>query len=82
MEGVLGREEHAGPWAHSSMESVQCGVSGEWEEGSVCEERKEAGPDHIGRACRSWKEKLLFHSKQQELKKLPGTILSCLQTSE
>lgn len=80
MEGVLGREEHAGPQAYSSMESVQCGVRGNGKKG-VCEERKEAEPDHIGPVGHG-KKKLLFHSKQQELKKLPGTILSCLQTSE
>lgn len=44
--------------------------------------REERSRTRSHRACRSWKEKLLFHSKQQELKKLPGTILSCLQTSE
>lgn len=50
-------EEHGGcsrqggacwTWAHSITESVQCGVSVEWQEGSMCEERKEAEPDHIG----------------------------------
>lgn len=30
------------------MESMQCGGSGEWQEGSMCQERKEAEPDHIG----------------------------------
>lgn len=44
--------------------------------------REERSRARSHRACRSWKEKLLFHSKQQELKKLPGTILSCLQTLE
>lgn len=36
--------------------------------------REEGSRARSHRACRSWKEKLLFHSKQQELKKLPGTI--------